>query len=397
MSGLTAKKKKHNILFFINITEEWFGGINYLKNLFKALKIAETSINPVISIVGDQTYIKVFNTYSEMIDYNKIDKIKILDRLFYNIFVEKFFMKFFYKNIIKIKILSHSGGRSIAVRTKKINWIPDFQHFRMPEMFSQEELKNRTRYYLNLAMGSDIILLSSYDAKKDFEKFAPEYAYKARVLQFVSIPDTDIYEDNLLIKSKLKHDYNICDNKFFYIPNQLWKHKNHMIVLKAVKTLKDKGLNIKIVCTGHEKDYRHPDYLKEIKDYIYNNELTNNIKLLGLVDYEIIPYLMRNCISIINPSLFEGWSTTVEEAKSIGKNIILSDIPVHKEQNPPAGIYFNPHDYNELAKILEKKWEESNGGPDFELEKTAKLNLNERIKNFATTYEKYVLKLLESE
>lgn len=384
-------QKKNNILFHIAASKEWFGGVNYLKNLFKALKISKTSINPVVSIIGDDSCLPVFKPYCEILNLNSR-----FNKFFERLVGKKRFYKLLYK-FKKIRLISHSGGRCIAVKTKKINWIPDFQHFRMPEMFSEEELRNRNRYYLNLAIGSDIILLSSHDAKKDFDNFAPEYAHKSKVLQFVSIPDDSIYENNLSIKSKLKDNYGICDNKFFYVPNQLWKHKNHKVVFEAVKILKDKGINIKIICTGSEKDYRHPDYRGEIIEYIKINNLEENIKLLGLVDYEIIPYLMRNCISIINPSLFEGWSTTVEEAKSIGKNIILSDIPVHKEQNPPAGIFFNPFDSMELAGILEKKWQESEGGPDFELEKAAKQNLRDRIKNFAQSYENYVIELLKKQ
>ncbi len=36
--------------------------------------------------------------------------------------------------------------------------------------------------------------------------------------------------------------------------------------------------------------------------------------------------------ALINPSQFEGWSTTVEEAKSLGVKMLLSDLEVHKEQ-----------------------------------------------------------------
>jgi glycosyltransferase involved in cell wall biosynthesis len=41
---------------------------------------------------------------------------------------------------------------------------------------------------------------------------------------------------------------------------------------------------------------------------------------------------MRASTALINPSLFEGWSTTVEEAKSTGTPMILSDLGVHREQ-----------------------------------------------------------------
>jgi glycosyltransferase involved in cell wall biosynthesis len=41
----------------------------------------------------------------------------------------------------------------------------------------------------------------------------------------------------------------------------------------------------------------------------------------------------------VNPSRFEGWSTTVEEAKAVGTPMLLSDIPVHREQAPHADFF----------------------------------------------------------
>ncbi|MEA3273354.1 MAG: glycosyl transferase, partial [Patescibacteria group bacterium] len=102
---------------------------------------------------------------------------------------------------------------------------------------------------------------------------------------------------------------------------------------------------------------------------------------------------MRHCVSVINPSLFEGWSSTVEEAKSIGKNLILSDLAVHREQNPPNSIYFNPHNPRDLANKLWKKWLKSKGGPDFELEKNARENLQFRTRKFGGKYQEIILSL----
>jgi len=125
-------------------------------------------------------------------------------------------------------------------------------------------------------------------------------------------------------------------------------------------------------------------------NYAKIKNIQNNIQLLGMIDILEVYYLMRNCISVINPSFFEGWSSTVEEVKSIGKNIILSDIPVHREQNPPEGIFFNPHNPQELAEILSEKWKTSKGGADYELEKKARGRLEQRIANFGKTYQKII-------
>src|SRR5690606_26082660 len=58
-------------------------------------------------------------------------------------------------------------------------------------------------------------------------------------------------------------------------------------------------------------------------------------------------------VAVINPSLFEGWSSTVEEAKALGKSVILSNIPAHVEQNPHKGIFFDPKNPYELAERME--------------------------------------------
>ena len=62
---------------------------------------------------------------------------------------------------------------------------------------------------------------------------------------------------------------------------------------------------------------------------------------------------MKNAIALIQPSLYEGWSTLVEEAKALNQFIILSDIPVHREQIDQNADFFDPFNAAELAgKII---------------------------------------------
>jgi hypothetical protein len=74
------------------------------------------------------------------------------------------------------------------------------------------------------------------------------------------------------------------------------------------------------------------------------------------VSYNEVISLIYHSTLIINPSFFEGWSTTVEEAKLLNKKIILSDIKTHLEQNPDNAVYFDPKKPNELAKRIEKNF-----------------------------------------
>jgi len=63
-----------------------------------------------------------------------------------------------------------------------------------------------------------------------------------------------------------------------------------------------------------------------------------------MVPREHVLLLIRQSIGVLGPSLFEGWGFGVDEARSVGKRLLISDIPAHREQNPPEAIFFNPQD-----------------------------------------------------
>ena len=224
-------------------------------------------------------------------------------------------------------------------------------------MFNKNEIILRNKSILNLLNKSDRILLSSKDAQQDLiENFGFKYKQKVDVIEFVSIIEKYAkYEKNDIeyIKSK----YNI-PQKYFLLPNQFWKHKNHLLVFEALSILNNKGLDISLVCTGLLDDYRNKDYAISILNFI--KETGIDVKMLGLINYQDLILLIKSSIAVINPSLFEGWSTIVEECKTLGKNLIISDIPIHREQNPEHVIFFNPYKANKLADILESVFANQN-------------------------------------
>jgi glycosyltransferase involved in cell wall biosynthesis len=266
---------------------------------------------------------------------------------------------------------------------KTINWIPDFQHLHLPEVFSDKDLALRDLKFKQWITRSDMMVLSSQAAFEDYQQYMPGYENKVRVLHFVSQVDPAIYEMGSCQELYAKHGLPV---KFFYLPNQFWRHKNHLTVFKAVEILKKQGHQICVVCTGKMEDYRNRDHFDGLVSFIKQKELNDNIRILGLIDYQEVQCLMRYAVSVINPSFFEGWSSTVEEAKSMGKNMILSDLPVHREQNPPDGLFFDPHSAEQLADRMLQKWASRSGGPDYSLEDEARRALPVRTREFAFAY-----------
>jgi glycosyltransferase involved in cell wall biosynthesis len=92
--------------------------------------------------------------------------------------------------------------------------------------------------------------------------------------------------------------------------------------------------------------------------------------------------LLRGSTALINPSRFEGWSTSVEEAKSFGVPLILSDIGVHREQTGDATRYFGVDDPAMLADQLSEVSQTSEPSAARDLMP----DLDERVAAFAADF-----------
>src|SRR5207253_10725495 len=107
-----------------------------------------------------------------------------------------------------------------------------------------------------------------------------------------------------------------------------------------------------VAASGLQVDPRQPDHFPRLKALIHEAGLDRSFLLLGLIPHDHVLALMRSCSALINPSAFEGWSTTVEEAKAMGTPMILSSLEVHREQAAARALYFDKNSPQELATIL---------------------------------------------
>jgi len=104
------------------------------------------------------------------------------------------------------------------------------------------------------------------------------------------------------------------------------------------------------------------------------------------VDFADVYALIRQACCVLNPSLYEGWSTTVEETKTLGKPMILSDLEVHREQDPPKTLFFEPRNAGMLAKAMAEFWRLYPAGPNRQMEEAAAQDYPIRLKHFAQAF-----------
>ena len=113
-----------------------------------------------------------------------------------------------------------------------------------------------------------------------------------------------------------------------------------------------------VIATGTPTDYRHRSYFEPLMKRIRELGVEVNFRYIGLVPSSDLARLMLDAVAVINPSHFEGSSTSVEEARSLGQRVILSDILVHREQNPSYGKYFPPDDDQDARRHPVVVWNE---------------------------------------
>lgn len=103
------------------------------------------------------------------------------------------------------------------------------------------------------------------------------------------------------------------------------------------------------------EDYRAPEYIEELKKFFELPVISAHTILTGFIDRQEQIIIMKNAEYMIQPSLFEGWGTVVEDAKVLDKTVLLSDIPIHREQRNGKCILFDPYNPEQLADLIEKE------------------------------------------
>jgi glycosyltransferase involved in cell wall biosynthesis len=348
-----VERKQINIMYTYD--EDWIAGVYYVCNIIKALKFLPDEHKPVLRIIYYQSSSL---THIETIEYPYIEYLCIPDKSQIQIYINQLGKMFLGQyNLLKFQLSEQlpnlfladlSYNLSYTVK-QSVVWIPDFQEKYIPQFFPKRIIHNRDLYYKTIVKCNSDVVFSSNNAKDDFDKFYPRNMNNKYILKFVSI--VDIGEIFRCDETKLRNKYSI-DRPYFLVSNQFWAHKNHTVLLKALRIIKEKKSDIFVVFTGREYDSRNPEYVDNLKTFVRDNNLSDNVKFLGFVDRTEQLALMKYSIAVIQPSLFEGWSTVVEDCKTLGKHVILSNLPVHLEQINENATFFDPLDEKSLAATL---------------------------------------------
>lgn len=367
--------------------KNWTGGYNYLLNLLRVVQQEAPGQMVPVLLAGTDV------PEAELAPLAGIEGCEIVQR---SVFNEDHRSRLLLRSLLlgrdtgAISVIREQGVDVVfesalflgwRLGVPAIAWIPDFQHRYLPGLFSRMAWWKRELGFRAQIRSGRTVMVSSEDSKQACKRFYPSVEQRVQAVRFAVRPPQPMTD---LEARAVSERYGLPQH-YFFMPNQFWAHKNHMLVVRALKLLKQRGESITVMATGKQMDPRNASYVPSLMTAVKKAGLEESFLMPGMIPYEDLMPLMQASTALLNPSLFEGWSTTVEEARAAGVSMVLSDLAVHREQAGEQATYFDRHSAESLAQSLSGFVPLS---PDKRgaLRDAALLQANERVKRFAIEF-----------
>lgn len=154
-----------------------------------------------------------------------------------------------------------------------------------------------------------------------------------------------------IIQSKNRPNLEDVVKNVIFLPARLEpKQKGQDIAIKAISRLSNKN-NIILKFSGHDPTYiKNQRYLESLAV-----DLGITLEIQNYSDKEVVEEMMSSSL-ILLPSRYESFGYSAQETLSLGKTVILSDIPTYVEisENAPNAVLFRSGDDRDLSKKIEK-------------------------------------------
>lgn len=344
MQLLANNERKKDFYLDVRGGKGWVGGLYYRRNvLYSLMQNTEFTNAFRVRALCTQDSLHLLD------DFAGIDRVRIDGKMQKAVRYAALVVQhaFFYP--------AYPGRLTESARhLQPVYWIPDFQEEHYPGFFETGEIEARRANNRKIAEGASMLVLSSEACLDDFEKYYAGHRCDTCVLHFVSYIEREVKTLTPEFEREVLRRYGLNPEvPYFCVSNQFWQHKNHLVVLDAMKILEDRGIRPRFVFTGEPRDYRFPAYIDEVKAKMAPFVEAGQLTQTGFIERSEQLALLKNARAVVQPSLFEGWGTVLEDCKVLDKDVILSDIPVHREQANERCVLFDPHNAGDLADKIE--------------------------------------------
>lgn len=194
------------------------------------------------------------------------------------------------------------------------------------------------------ASASAILVDSQVGKQQVMEIYSPPEE-RIFVLPFVPSPLAD--------RAVRPQGFPLADGQpYIFYPAQLWRHKNHENLLRAVRRLLPLYPDIQCIFSGSTDKNGFQPYLRLVREL----DLSRNVHHLGYVSDQEVRWLYEHARLMAMPSFFGPTNIPPLEAMQAGCPVAVSDIYGMRERYGEAALYFDPRSVQSIADAVEKLW-----------------------------------------
>lgn len=137
---------------------------------------------------------------------------------------------------------------------------------------------------------------------------------------------------------------------YVFYPARLWPHKNHVVIVAALRILRDKWqLTVNLVLSGVDEGN-----LSYVLDYAQALGVRNQIVYAGQVSDAHLVSLYKNALALVYASAVGPDNMPPLEAMAVGCPAIVADVPGAREQYGDAALFFDPVDEVALSNLIKQ-------------------------------------------
>lgn len=210
--------------------------------------------------------------------------------------------------------------------TPFVQTLHDVQHLDLPHLFTKAELLYRRVLYDRPAQHADAVITMSEFCKE-------------RIVTQLGVDSERVHVANLGVDSaRFRPNFGMRDNFILY-PARGWPHKNHHVLIEAMKILREDRPGLRLVLTGGALET-----LGDLPDWVEKRGLVAEAELDML-------YQRASCLAF--PSLYEGFGLPPLEAMASGCPVAAASAGSLTEVCGDAAVLFDPSDPVAVARAVE--------------------------------------------
>lgn len=250
----------------------------------------------------------------------------------------------------KLKIdIVHSPYNPPYTLTPVVWTLHDCQELIFPDYFPPDERLRRAWARLESFMTSPHVIVSYDHIKKDIIKY---FSINENDIQVLPINMSNSWVLNQPPREARSVENLDLPLKYLFYPANMWEHKNHIAILKAMTRLIREGFkDIHVVFSGNKTGF-----YSQIEEFVTKNHLQSNVTFTGMITQDELQLVYKRALAVVIPTKYEAGSFPLMESILMEVPVICSNVTSLPDTIQNDRYLFDPDDYTRLAGLIYELW-----------------------------------------